>query len=76
MWILSVVGWSGSNDISKGWAVMSLVLMCFFSISSSVEGRIYPACDRAGWRAFAQESLMMLCAIFLLIFTHLKVWSP
>ena len=76
MWTVSVVGWSGSKDTSKDWAVMSLVFMCFFSISRLVEERMYPACDRAGWRAFAKESLIMLCPAFLLIFTHLKVWSP
>ena len=35
---MSVVGWSGSKDTSNGWAVVSLVLMGFFSISSLVEG--------------------------------------
>ena len=76
MWTVSVVDWSGSKDTSKGWAVMSLFIMCFFSISRSVEGQMYPAYDRAGWRAFAKESLIMLCAAFLLIFMHLKAWSP
>jgi hypothetical protein len=48
-------------------------LMCFFSISNWEDGRIYPACERAGWRALAHESRTMLCETVLLIFLHLKV---
>ena len=69
-----VVG-SGSKDSSNGCADVSLVLMCFFSISSCLEGQMYPACDEAGCRALTHESWTMLCATFLLSFLHLKIWS-
>ena len=71
--VLSVIVGSGSKDTSKGSAEISLVLMCFFSISNWEDGRIYPACERAGWRALAHESRTMLCDTVLLIFLHLKV---
>jgi hypothetical protein len=67
VWILSVVVGSGPKDISKGCAVMSEVLMFFFSISKIDEEQI------AGCKANAYESQMMLCAIFLLISLHWTV---
>lgn len=67
-----VVG-SGSKDSSNGCADVSLVLMCFFSISSCLEGQMYPACDEAGCRALTHKSWTMLCATFLLRFLHLKI---
>ena len=37
---------------------------------------MYPAVDRAGWIAFAQESRMELWAPILLICRHWNAWSP
>ncbi len=76
MWTLSVVIRSGSKDISKGCAVMSEVLMFFFSISKLDKEQMYPTVDRAHCTADAHESCMMLCANFLLISLQWKVWSP
>jgi hypothetical protein len=73
--MLSVVIGSGSKDKSKGCAVMSEVLM-FFSISMLDNEQMYLAVERAGCKADAHESCMMLCAFFLLISLQLKVWSP
>lgn len=76
MWAWSSVIGSGSKETSKGWAVMSEVLMCVFSVSNLEEGRRYPAVTRAGCRAVAMQSCMMLCVNFLLICLQWKVWSP
>ena len=73
VWMLSVVVGSGSNEMSKGCADISLVCMCFRSMSSLVVVRIYPAVANAGCSASAQESRIMLCANFLFIFVQLKV---
>jgi hypothetical protein len=75
VWILSVVVGSGSKDTSKGCAVMSEVLM-FFLISKMDKERMYPTVERAGCKANAHESCMMLCANILLISLQWKVWSP
>jgi hypothetical protein len=37
---------------------------------------MYSAVDGSGCKANAHESIMMLCAIFLLISLQWKVWSP
>jgi hypothetical protein len=67
VWTLSMVVGSGSKDTSKGCAVISDVLMFFFSISKLDKEQMYFAVDRAGRKANAHESCMILCAIFLLI---------
>ncbi len=54
---------SGLNEMSKGLAEMSLVLICGFLTLIGVVCRMYPAVAKAGWRA-------------LLMFRHLNVWSP
>ena len=74
--MFSVVVGSGSKEMSKGCADMSLVFMFFRSMSSFVVFRIYPAVANAGCNASAQESRIMLCANFLFILVQLKVWSP
>ncbi len=48
VWIKSVVVYSGSKDMSKGCAVMSLVFMCLRLMSNFVLFLIYPDVDRAG----------------------------
>ncbi len=76
MWcVVEVIG-SGSKLKSNGCAPVSDVLMLDRSISSLDVGLMYPAIARAGCNPSAHVSRMMLCAIFLLIFLHLNVWSP
>jgi hypothetical protein len=48
MWVMSVVGWSGSKEKSKSWAVPSLVLMCFHSMSSFYH-MSYVSCCCESW---------------------------
>ena len=72
MVLVTEVDGSGSKQMSNGCAEISLVLMCRRSISILDDGRMYPAVARAGCRASAQQSLIMLCPCFLLIRLHLK----
>ena len=55
---------SGLNNLSKGWAEVSVRVRFNFSVSSLVDGRMYPAVASTGWSASTRESLMMLCACF------------
>ena len=67
---------SGLNDMSKGRAKMFDRGKFCFLILSLIDGAMYPTVEKAGWSACAQLSLIMLCALSLLICLHLKVWSP
>ena len=72
MLLVTEVDGSGSKQISKGCADISLVFMYRRSISILDDGRMYPAVARAGCNASAQQSLIMLWPCFLLIQLHLK----
>ena len=68
--VVPLVVVSGSKLMSKGRAEVSVIGKFVRSLSSLVVWLIYPAVARAGWRAVAQLSRMMLCAIFLLQCMH------
>ena len=67
---------SGSKLMSNGRPEMSDIGRFVRSLSNFDVDWIYPAVARAGWSAVAQQSRMILCAIFLLNFLQLKKWSP
>ena len=71
--VSSAIVRSGLNEISKGLADTSRVLICGFSMSIGVDCLIYPAVAIAGCSACAHESRMILCAGTLLMYLHLKV---
>ncbi len=73
MWEVCDVSGSGSKLKSNGWAPVSDVWMFVRSMSSLVFVLMYPAVARAGCSPSAQVSLIMSCAVFLLILRHLKV---
>jgi hypothetical protein len=66
---------SGENEISKGRAVESERRWNNGS-TAGVLGKRYPACARAGDRAPAKSTAMILCARLLLPRSQLKAWSP
>lgn len=76
VWVFVHVTGSGSKLKSYGWADISEILRFLHSRSSRVDGRMYPAAASVCWRAVAQESRMMLWAIFLLILRQANMWSP